>query len=187
MTKSNDQMTDDIALIKEYLAGGDAAAEELVRRHQRQIYALAYRMTQDMEEAKDLTQKTFVKAFQGLAGFRMESSFRTWLYQIAANAGLSHVGRRRETVDLDEVNAGVEPAGLTALIEEEKRLHIQEGLRKLPDRQRLAVMLRVYDGLSCSETAGVMGCSEGAVKAHYHLGVKKLRDHFKEKGYDITA
>jgi RNA polymerase sigma-70 factor (ECF subfamily) len=68
---------------------------------------------------------------------------------------------------------------LTAIIEEEKKGLIKEAMDKLPERQRLSVVLRVYDELSCSEAAEVMGCSEGAVKAHYHNGVKRLKEILK--------
>jgi len=178
------QMTDDIALIQRYLAGEEAAAEELVLRYQKQLYAFLYRMTRDMEEAKDLTQKTFLKAIQGLGGFRGDASFKTWLYQIALNTGLNHLKEnRREMVDIDETALGSSDDTLDGLIEEERKQRIRNSLHRLPERQRTAVVLRAYDGLSCMETAQVMGCSEGAVKAHYHLGVKKLREYMEECGY----
>lgn len=178
------QMTDDIALIQRYLAGEETAAEELVLRYQRQLYAFLYRMTRDMEEAKDLTQKTFLKAIQGLGGFRGDASFKTWLYQIALNTGLNHLKEsRREMVDIDEMALGSNDDTLDGLIEEERKQRIRNSLHRLPERQRTAVVLRAYDGLSCQETAKVMGCSEGAVKAHYHLGVKKLREYMEECGY----
>lgn len=178
------QMTDDIALIQRYLAGEETAAEELVLRYQKQLYAFLYRMTRDMEEAKDLTQKTFLKAIQGLGGFRGDASFKTWLYQIALNTGLNHLKEnRREMVDIDETALGSNDDTLDGLIEEERKQRIRDSLHRLPERQRTAVVLRAYDGLSCQETATVMGCSEGAVKAHYHLGVKKLREYMEECGY----
>ncbi len=177
-------MTDDIALIQRYLAGEEAAAEELVLRYQKQLYAFLYRMTRDMEEAKDLTQKTFLKAIQGLGGFRGDASFKTWLYQIALNTGLNYLKQnRREMVDIDETAIGRNDDTLDGLIEEERKQRIRNSLHRLPERQRTAVVLRAYDGLSCQETAKVMGCSEGAVKAHYHLGVKKLREYMEECGY----
>ena len=82
---------------------------------------------------------------------------------------------------------GNQASALTDIIENETKNHIKEGLGELPERQRLAIVLRVYDGLSCSETAKAMGCSEGAVKAHYHNGVKRLREILKEKGYEVRS
>ena len=179
-------MDDDSHLIDAYLSGSDEAFEELVVRYQKQIYAFIYRMIHDMEEAKDLTQKTFINAIQGLRGFRRESSFKTWLYRIASNVSINHLRQNsRESIELDESFRGNEKSPLSTLMEEEKLDDIREGVNWLPERQRLALCLRVYDGLSCSETATVMGCSEGAVKTHYHHAVKKLKAMLKEKGYEV--
>ncbi|MBI5640196.1 MAG: RNA polymerase sigma factor [Nitrospirae bacterium] len=180
-------MEEDIELIERYIAGDNTAVEELVVKYQRQIYAFVYRMTNDMEEAKDLTQKTFINAVKGIREFRRQSSFRTWLYKIAANTGLKHIRQRKEEVELEESVVSNEEGVLSLLIDKEKRTHIKKGMERLPERQRLAVVLRVYEGLSCSGTAEVMGCTEGAVKAHYYNGVKKLRNILREKGYEINA
>lgn len=181
-------MEEDSRLVERYIAGDETAIEELVMKYQKQIYALIYRMTDDIEEAKDLTQKTFIKTIKGLKSFRKEASFKTWLYQIAINTSLNHIKQNRyEEMELEESIIGNQKGALAAIIENEEKEHIKKGLSELPERQRLAIILRIYDGLSCIETARVMGCSEGAVKAHYHNGVKKLREIFKEKGYEIRA
>ena len=182
------QMDEDIQLVERYLSGDAEAVEMLVEKYQKRIYAIVYRITRDVEDAKDMTQKTFVKAIEGMRGFRRESSFKTWIYRIAINTGLTHLkGNRREETELDESMMGSHPGTLSTIIEKEKRDHIRRGLDELPERQRLAVILRAYEGLSCSETAQIMGCSEGAVKAHYHHGVKRLREIVKEKGYEIRT
>ncbi len=181
-------MEEDIVLVEKYLEGNEYAMEELVMRYQRQIYTFVFRMINDMEDAKDLTQKTFIKAIKGIKGFRKEASFKTWLYQIAVNTGLNHLKQRRvEGIELEESLISNQAGALSELLEREKEDYIKKGLKALPERQKLAIILRAYDGLSCRETARVMGCSEGAVKAHYHQGVKKLRDILKEKGYEIRA
>lgn len=179
-------MEEDIRLVERYLAGDEGAIEGLVMKYQKNIYALICRMTNDLEEAKDLTQKAFVGAIKGLKGFRRAASFKTWLYRIAINTSLNHIRKNRhKEVELEESLAGNQPGILSTILEKEKWGHIQKGLDELPERQRLAIVLRVYDGLSCSDTAKVMGCSEGAVKAHYHNGVKRLREILKERGYEI--
>jgi len=182
------QMDEDIQLVERYLGGDAEAVETLVMKYQKRIYTIAYRMTRNVEDAKDLTQKTFVKAIEGIKGFRRESSFKTWIYRIAINTSLTHLkGNRREERELDESIMGSHPGTLSTIIENEKRGFIRKGLDELPERQRLAVILRAYEGLSCTETAQVMGCSEGAVKAHYHHGVKRLKEIVKEKGYEIRT
>lgn len=164
-------MENDIGLVERCIAGDANAAEELVIRYQEKIYSLIYRMVNDMEEAKDLTQKTFINAVNGVSGFRKDSSLKTWLYQIAINTSLNHLRKNRyKEVALDESIRADYPETLSSIIEEEKKKHIKNSLDMLPKRQRLAIVLRVYEGLSCSDTAKIMGCTEGAVKAHYHMG-----------------
>jgi RNA polymerase sigma-70 factor (ECF subfamily) len=181
-------MEEDIRLVERYIAGDGRSVEELVMKYQKQIYALVYRITNDIEETKDLTQKTFVKAINGIRDFRKEASFKTWLYQIAINTSLNHIRQSRYVeTELEESIMGNQASALSDIIENEKRNYIKRCLDELPERQRLAIILRVYDGLSCSETAKVMGCSEGAVKAHYHNGVKRLREILKESGYEIRS
>ncbi|MDH5767809.1 MAG: RNA polymerase sigma factor [Nitrospirota bacterium] len=179
---------EDFDLIERYISGDEDSIEELVMKYQKQIYALVYRITNDIEEAKDLTQKTFVKAINGLKGFRKEASFKTWLYQIAINTSLNHIRQsKHEEVEIEGSIMGNKANALTDIMENEKRNYIRKGLDELPERQRLAIVLRVYNGLNCNETAKAMGCSEGAVKAHYHNGVKRLRGILKEKGYEVRS
>jgi len=182
------QMDEDIQLVERYLKGDAEAVEALVVKYQKRVYSIVYRMTRNVEDARDLTQKTFINVIEGIRRFRKESSFKTWIYRIAVNTSLTHLkGNRREERELDESIMGNHPGTLSAIIEKEKRDFIRKGLDELPERQRLAVILRAYEGLSCSETAQIMGCSEGAVKAHYHHGVKRLKDVVKEKGYEIRT
>ena len=181
-------MEDDRNLIKRYLAGDNGAIEKVVVKYQRYVYSLVYRITNDIEEAKDLTQETFIRAIKGIKNFRMESSFKTWLYRIAVNTSLYHIRQNKsDEIELEESTPANQTSALSTIIETEKKDHIKNSLNKLPERQRLAVILRVYEGMSCSETAKVMGCSTGAVKTHYHNSVKRLREIFKEKGYEIKT
>ncbi|OGW31573.1 MAG: hypothetical protein A2X59_12135 [Nitrospirae bacterium GWC2_42_7] len=181
-------MEDDIGLVERYIAGETDAIEELVMRYQKQIYAFIYRMTKDMEESKDLTQKTFLNAVKGIRDFRKTASFKTWLYQIAVNTSLNHIKRdKREEVEFEDSVASSQSGALTSILENEKREQVRKSLDTLPERQKLAVILRVYESLSCAETARAMGCSEGTVKAHYHSGVKKLKEVLKEKDYEFSS
>lgn len=173
-------MDADVKLIERYLEGDTTAVDELVIKYQKQIYALIYRMTKDIEDAKDLTQKSFIKALNGIKGFKKKSSFKTWLYQIAINTSINHLRQNKhKKTELEDSLAEDNKGVLTTIIEDEKRGLIKKAMDKLPERQRLAIVLRVYEELSCSETAKAMGCSEGAVKAHYHNGVKKLKENLK--------
>ncbi len=176
-------MNEDRELIDKAIEGSEEAIEALVRRYQRMVYAFAYRMINDMEEAKDITQKIFIQAINGLKGFKKEASFRTWLYRIAVNVCLNHRRTRRNNeVDINETITGNQKGVLSIMIEKERENFIKNALEELPPKQRLAIVLRTYEGLSCHEASKIMGCTEGAVKAHYHFGVKKLREILKEKG-----
>lgn len=170
-------MREDIELIDQYIAGDDAAVEQLIRRYQKMVYSFAYKMVNNMEDAKDITQNTFIKAIFGLKKFKKRSSFKTWLYRIAVNTSLNHIrkGGYRE-VELNESLCRNQAGSLSFIIQKEKRDSINKSLDQLPKQQRLAVILRAYEGLSCNQASQVMECSEGAVKAHYHFGIKKLRE-----------
>ena len=179
---------EDISLVERYRNGDSGAIEELVVKYQKQIYAFVYRLINDAEEAKDLTQKTFLKLFSAIGSFRNEASFKTWLYQIAMNTSLSHFKQNRHRageLELQETIIGSQAGALSLVIEKERMDYLRKAMGELPERQRLAVILRTYEGLSCRETAEVMGCSEGTVKAHYHAAVKGLKNILKEKGYEF--
>ena len=182
------QMSDDLQLVKAYLAGNDEAIEELVTRYQKPIYYFIFRMINDAEEAKDLTQKTFLNAATNLKDFRAESSFKTWLYQIATNTSLNHIKKRKYTeVEAEESLPGKAETPLARLEDRQQRDLVRQAITRLPERQRLALVLRVYNGLSCIETAQAMGCSEGAVKAHYHHAVQNLKGMLKESGHEVKS
>ena len=181
-------MDEDSGLIERYLTGDEYAVEELVARYQKKIYALAYRMTWNIEDSKDITQKTFMQAFKHIKGFRKASAFYTWLYQIALNNCLNHLKKKdRVTAGLNETFPGNNGNALSAIIENEERFLLKNSLKKLPERQKTSIILRAYEGLSLKETAEVMRCSDGAVKAHYHNGMKKLKEILKEKEYDFKS
>jgi RNA polymerase sigma-70 factor (ECF subfamily) len=173
-------MDDDRQLVERFMGGDDTALEELVVRHQKQIYGYIYRMTQNMEDAKDLTQKVFINIMSGIRDFRKESSFKTWAYRIATNVCLNHIRQRRDETEMDESLAGGGAGVLSLMIERQQRQRVRDAVRSLPERQKTALILRAYEGLTCADTAAAMGCSEGAVKAHYHHAVGKLKDMLKE-------
>ncbi len=180
-------MDDDSRAVDRYRAGEEEAFEELVMKYQRKIYAFVYRITGDAEESKDLTQRTFINALGAVRDFKGSSLFKTWLYQIAMNACRNHLTReRRNDIEIEDSLVRDEAGVLVSMVEKEKRKMVKKALEGLPERQRLSIILRVYEGLSCTETAGVMGCTEGAVKASYHHGVKRLKEMLAEQGYEIA-
>ncbi len=141
--------------------GDEAAFEALIRRHQRMIYALTYRMTGSPADAEDLAQDTFIKAFQQLSGYRGEAKFSSWLYRIAVNLSLNWKARQDRHQRLQSEYAQHQEGGTGS--DGGRTQQIESALLKLPPKQRAAVVLTAYDGLSHAEAARVLGCSETTV------------------------
>jgi RNA polymerase sigma-70 factor (ECF subfamily) len=176
-------MDEDLCVIARYEEGDRGAFDELVRKYQRPLYAMLYRMVSDHDDASDLLQKAFVKAFTGLSGFERRSSFKTWLYQIAINLA-KNLYRDRSTaefVSLDDVIIKRDPRTVEALINKESRTLLKRGVSALPEKQRITVMLRVQEGKKFEEIAAIMKCSVGTSKANYHHAVQKLKEMMGEQ------
>ena len=170
-------MDEDLDLIDKTAAGDREAFNELVLKYQKPLYYLLYRMVSNHEDASDLLQKTFVKAFTGLGSFERRSTFKTWLYQIAINLA-KNVYRDRskaQHVPIDDVVIRRDPRTLEGLIQKESRLLLRQALAGLPEKQRMTVMLRIQEDRTFEEIAKIMQCSLGTAKANYHHGVQKLK------------
>jgi RNA polymerase sigma-70 factor (ECF subfamily) len=170
-------MDEDLDLINRTVAGERDAFNDLVMKYQKQIYALLYRMVGNREDALDLLQKAFVKAFTGLRSFERRSTFKTWLYQIAINLA-KNVYRDRarfEQVPIDDVIIKRDPRTLETLIQNESRLLLRKAVEELPQKQRLTLLLRVQQDKKFEEIAEIMKCSLGTSKANYHHAVQKLK------------
>ncbi|MGH7471074.1 MAG: RNA polymerase sigma factor [Longimicrobiales bacterium] len=174
---------DDASLLTRARSGDREATERLIGRYVRDVYETAARVLGDRDLANDAAQDAFVNALGALHRFRGESSFRTWLLRIAVNSARSVARRRfrrRETTleVASEVPADVpDEAQRLAVSQEAQR--IEELLPKLPEKQRMAVVLRLQQGSSYEEVAAALDCSEGAARVNYHLGVKRLREWMK--------
>jgi len=158
-------------------AGDPAAFEPLVRRYQRMIFVLAYRMTGAPESAEDLTQEVFMRAFQELPHYREEAKFATWLHQIAINHCLNFKKRAARQAGLiagwtEEQTRRVSGHGTGDV---DLAASVQEALLALDERQRAAVILTVYDGLSHAEAARALRCSEATVSWRVFMARRKLR------------
>ena len=166
----------DLGLVERFRAGDRRAFDELVRKYQRPIYYMVLRYVKDGDEAKDVAQRAFVRAFEGLAGFRADAAFRTWLYRIAVNLALNHLRDHRRHVEVDETSATVEAVGAGRLADAQARGRLRAALDALPPKQRLVLELRVYEELPFREVAEIAGCSENAAKVNFHHAVKRLRE-----------
>ena len=174
---------DDRQLVARSRGGDRRAFGELVARHQRAIFLLAVRYLDNVEDARDVAQRTFVQAFQKLGRFRQESGFRTWVYRIAINLAVTALRERGRAAkmaarasSLETEVAPVEP------ISEREARRLRAAVASLPPKQRLVIELRVYDELSFREVAEVAGSSEDAAKMNFHHALKRLRTLIGEGG-----
>ncbi len=170
---------DDRALVRATLNGDREAFDELVRRHQRHVYQLCYRFAGNHEDASDLAQDVFVRAFKGLRSFKGASAFSTWLYRIGVNVCLNRVGSRAaaRTVALEQVDrieTRTERAD-AALLRDERAGEVRAAIARLPKKQRAALILRVYHELPHDEIAEILGSSVGAVKANFFHALANLK------------
>lgn len=168
---------EDETLVSRYRAGEARAFDELVRKYQRSIYYLALRYVKDADDAKDVAQRSFVRAFEALGGFRGGSSFKTWLYRIAVNLSLNYLRdhKRERSAELPEDAITSDAIGAGRLLGAEERARLRAAIEELPPKQRIVLELRVFDELSFRDVAAVADCTENAAKVNFHLAVKRLR------------
>ena len=173
--------------------GGDLQSfNELILRWERPIYALAYRVIGREEDARDVVQETFLRAFRALPGFKGQAKFSSWLYRIALNLCRDWIRRRRRSpvVDLPE---GVDPVELATergpfeSVEElasrkELSQAVAEAMKLLPEEQRTAIILKEYHGMTFQEIADLLGCPLSTVKTRLYQGLTVLRRNLEKSG-----
>lgn len=158
--------------------GDEGAVDALVARHHASAYRVAFGIVRSEADAADVAQNAMVRVLRGLAGFRGDSSFRTWVLTIVANEArtlLRRSGRRREE-PLDPERAGGTESVADDVVERAEAERARALLARLPQKQRLAVQLRLDEGLSFREVGEVIGSSEGAARVNYHHGIRRLRE-----------
>lgn len=172
----------DFELIDLVIVGNDRAFEELVNRYKKAVYYLAFRIVRDHEDAVDLSQDAFLKVYQSLKKFRRNSSFHTWLYRITVNLGINHLRRNKDKVKvgLEDLHAVMQTNTLEVLEFKELQNTVNEAIERLPEKQRVTVILRVCHGFSHKEISEVLQCSVGTVKANYFHAIRNLRDFMKD-------
>jgi RNA polymerase sigma-70 factor (ECF subfamily) len=170
---------EDSELVKQFQAGNEQAFNELVNRHRKEVYYLALGMVGNHDDAEDLAQEAFVRAYRSLPKFRGESGFYTWLYRITVNLCLNHLRTRRvrSFIGLEKIEAVVPSGDETDAEAELQELSAaaRQAIQALPDKQRAVFILRHFQELPHAEIAKIMGREEGTIKANYFQAVRKLR------------
>ena len=172
---------DEPALVDACLAGRGGAFELIVERHRRAVYQLCYRFVGNHEDASDLSQDVFLRAYRGLRSFRGQSTLATWLYRIGVNVCLNRVSAkdtlRRLTEPIEEqqfVDVRAEsPSDL--ILRDERAARVRAAIAQLPRKQRATLILRTYHEMSHQEIADVLGSSVGAVKANFFHALGNLK------------
>ena len=178
---------DEQEILEALKRGDETVFNDFVRRYQKEVYMLALRLTGDKDEALDISQKVFIKAYKSIVNFRGESSISTWLYRITYNASLRYLNSLRVKKffsfgkdDFEEFMGG-DSNNDTSRNEFWENLH--RALNKMPPQQKAVFTFRQIEGLKISETAEIMGLKEGTIKALHFHAVRKLREELKEWQY----
>jgi RNA polymerase sigma-70 factor, ECF subfamily len=181
----------DEELVAAFQSGDIAAFDLLVQRWDRRIQGVVFRLVGNHEEARDVSQEAFLKAYRALGTFKKESRFSSWLYQIAVNATRDRFRRRRRRADvsLEDVDDGTEPSlrdgGPSALQLIESRdlsRAVAAAMAELPDEQREVVILKEYEGLTFPEIAETLDVPLSTVKTRLYRGLGQLRVRLERQG-----
>ncbi len=183
----------DLEIVRRVQAGDVAAFDRIVERYRERVFGILYNLTSNREDAADLTQEAFIKAFQSIHRFSGQASFFTWLYRIAVNSTLSHLRKARirsffslERIDSEEPVAKEIVDALTDTTGVERDTYVRElqeklndALQKLSIKHRTVVTLFEIDGLSHQEIADVMDCSVGTVRSRLHYAKQLLQSELQ--------
>jgi RNA polymerase sigma-70 factor (ECF subfamily) len=184
---------DESELILRTRQGDMEAYDELVRRFQERVYATIYHMTANHEDASDLAQETFIKAYQAIATFKGDSSFFTWLYRIAVNRTINFLKQRRSKNNLSlndlDLNAEHDP-DLVAFVSDktprrdvglaELQEKLNAAMQRLSETHRLVVTLHDIQGLAHEEIARIMDCNVGTVRSRLFYARQQLQAHLSD-------
>ena len=171
---------DDRRLVEACLAGQREAFDVIVERHQRQVYQVCFRFVGTHEDASDLAQDVFLRAYRGLRGFKGQAALTTWLYRIAVNVCLNRVGANSPRFEpLDRVErADTRGEHVDAVVlRRERAAEVRAAIARLPKKQRATLILRVYHDLPHEEIAAILGNSVGAAKANFFHALAALKKH----------
>ncbi len=178
--------SDELELIKKFKAGNEQAFNQLVLAYQEKVYWVVRRFLPDHDDANDMAQDVFVRAYHSLKSFKGDSSFYTWVYRIAVNLSLNELRRRkiRKTFSIDEEETILESPDAISdeLIEKKEQAQlIQRAIETLPEKQKKVFLLRYYEEMPYEDIAKILRTSVGGLKANYFHALKKIGDYLKRE------
>lgn len=170
---------DDTELVAESVAGSREAFDVIIERHSRAVYQVCYRFVNNHEDASDLAQDAFVRAWKGLKTFKGQAALSTWLHRIAINVCLNRVAQKQPLSEPIESSQDLEDGRIEgaqhAMIRRERASAVRKAIASLPERQRATLILRAYHDMSHQEIADVLGSSVGAAKANFFHALHNLK------------
>jgi RNA polymerase sigma-70 factor, ECF subfamily len=170
---------DDAQLVALAAAGGREAFDQIVVRHRRGVYQVCYRFVNNHEDASDLAQEVFVRAWRGLGQFKGQSALSTWLYRIAVNVCLNKVSLKSLSTEALDAGDRIEDTRAerpgAALDRRERARAVRRAIQALPKKQRATLILRTYHELSHQQIADILGSSVGTVKANFFHALGNLK------------
>jgi len=180
--QTDPQAVSDEELVRTCVAGDRAAFDVLVARHQRQVYRLCYRFVGNHEDASELAQDAFVRAYRALRKFEETAKFTTWLHRISVNVCLNRLALKtpkHAPLKNDDATPAPGESADAAVLREERAAKVRAAITRLPAKQRATLILRAYHEMPHDEIAKILGNSVGAVKANFFhalANLKKLLD-----------
>lgn len=177
----------DESLMARICAGDHEAFAQLVRRHTRMFFAAAYRMCGHQEEAEDIVQEAFVKLWKNPQSWDPQAGakFSTWFYRVVTNQALDHMRKKRPQSELPETLGDDRPDALDLLEEGQLQTSLEGAIQNLPERQKAALNLCFYEGLSNKEAADILGVGVKALESLLMRAKAALREELGRKGYDV--
>ena len=187
----------DEELVARSRSGDVDSFNQLIVRWERPIYALAYRVLGREEDARDVCQDTFLRAYRALPGFKGQAKFSSWLYRIALNL-CRDWSRRQQRAPVSQMPEDIDPAELLAASEPAESIEdlvarremsaiVADAMRSLTEEQRMAIILKEYHGMTFQEIADMQGCPLSTVKTRLYQGLSQLRRQLERRGHRVPA
>lgn len=169
----------DMALCDRAKSGDRKAFSELVLRHQQSLLRLCMRFTGSHDLAEDIVQEAFIKAYNKLGTFEGRSSFKSWLFQIAVNTAKNKLRTAKDSLSLDQIQISINEESDRMIQRNSVKEMLLDYVDQLPEKQKMALTMRVYDDLSFKEIAEIMDCPYDTAKANYRHGLMNIKKYLE--------